>query len=223
MTIPSFSLRSIGPRWVRILAVVALACLVIAVVSGLRGPILRSAGWALVVDDPLEPADIIVVTVAASGAGLLEAADLVRRGISQRVAVFAEAPSALDLELLRRGIPFEPDSARSVRSLKTLGVPAVEEIPSAPDGSEGEAEAIADWSTQRQFRAIVVVSATDHSRRLRRLLHRSMKNHRITVMVRPSRRFGFDPDRWWETRGGIRTEIFELQKLLFDLVRHPLS
>jgi hypothetical protein len=32
-----------------------------------------------------------------------------------------------------------------------------------------------------------------------------------------------DPDRWWETRRGVRTEIVELQKLLLDVVLHPMS
>jgi hypothetical protein len=32
-----------------------------------------------------------------------------------------------------------------------------------------------------------------------------------------------DPDRWWKTRGGVRTEIIELQKLLLDFTLHPIS
>jgi hypothetical protein len=30
----------------------------------------------------------------------------------------------------------------------------------------------------------------------------------------------FDPDRWWESRDGVKTEIVELQKLLLDVVLH---
>jgi len=32
-----------------------------------------------------------------------------------------------------------------------------------------------------------------------------------------------DPGRWWETRDGVRTEIIEFQKLLLDLIRHPIG
>ena len=28
---------------------------------------------------------------------------------------------------------------------------------------------------------------------------------------------------WWETGGGVRIEIVELQKLLLDLALHPIS
>ena len=50
-----------------------------------------------------------------------------------------------------------------------------------------------------------------------------MKGHPTHVTVRPSRYSSFDPDRWWETRGGIRTGLIELQKLMLDVVLHPLS
>jgi hypothetical protein len=163
----------------------------------------------------------VVVSVAARGAGLLEAAELVRRGVASQVAVFEELPSDLDRELARRGIPYESDSSRSVTSLRALGVATVEQIPGGEGGSEAEVAAIARWSKQRRWRSIVVVTATDHSRRFRRLLHRSMKTDPTQVMVQPAR--GFDPDRWWQTRDGARAGIFELQKLLLDVARHPWS
>jgi hypothetical protein len=50
-----------------------------------------------------------------------------------------------------------------------------------------------------------------------------MKGHPTRVTVQPARYSSFDPDRWWETRGGIRTEIVELQKLVFEAVLHPMS
>jgi hypothetical protein len=69
----------------------------------------------------------------------------------------------------------------------------------------------------------VLVAARDHSRRLRRVLDRAMKGHPTRVTVHPERYSSFDPDRWWETRDGVWTEIDELQKLLSDAVRHPMS
>jgi hypothetical protein len=42
-------------------------------------------------------------------------------------------------------------------------------------------------------------------------------------MVHAARYSSFDPDRWWETRGGVRIEIVELQKLLLGVMLHPMS
>ena len=88
---------------------------------------------------------------------------------------------------------------------------------------EAEARVLADWCDEHRFRSIVFVSTRDHSRRLRRVLQRSMEGHQTRITVRPARHSPFDPDRWWETRSGVRTEIIEFQKLLLDLIRHPIG
>ena len=91
------------------------------------------------------------------------------------------------------------------------------------DGTEEEVKALPPWCDEQQLQSIVFVAHTDHTRRLRRVLDRIMKGHATRVMVKPARYTNFDPDRWWETRGGIRTEIIELQKLLYEIVLHPMS
>ena len=63
------------PRWIPILVVLALAFAIVSIRS-FREPVLRAAGWALVVNEPpVAPADIIVLTLDSGGAGALEAAD----------------------------------------------------------------------------------------------------------------------------------------------------
>jgi uncharacterized SAM-binding protein YcdF (DUF218 family) len=212
------------PRWARIMAVVVLAGAIILGVPAVRPSVLRAAGWALVANDGLEPSDIIVIAVDAGGAGVLEAADLVHAGIAPRVAVFAGGPpDSVEREFARRGIAYEGPIPLKLPLLKALGVTAIELIPTAVAGTTSEADALSGWCAQRRFQSIVVVSATDHSRRLRRMLRRAMKNHQTRVIIRPARHSTFDPDRWWETRAGVRTEIIEIQKLLFDVIRHPIS
>jgi microcompartment protein CcmK/EutM len=210
-------------RWGRVLVVVVLSGVVLAGVPALREPILRAAGWALVVDESIERADIIVIAADSDGAGVLEAADLVRSGTATRVAVFADPPDAVDREFIRRGVPYEDRAARSTRQLRALGVKDVEQIPRPSAGTEAEAVVLPAWCRQHQIRSVVIVSTRDHSRRMRRVLARAMKGQPTTATVRPSRYSAFDPDRWWETRDGIRTELIELQKLVLDVMRHPTS
>jgi hypothetical protein len=212
-------------RWIRIVAVVVLLSMIAIGVPAIRWHILRSAGWALVLrQPPAKSADVIVVAVDADGAGALEAADLVRSGVSPRVAVFTDPPDPIvDAEFLRRGIPYEDAAAVSIRQLRALGVDNMEQIARTVAGSEEEGDVLPAWCDQRQYRSVVVVTTSDHSRRLGRVLRRSMKGHQASVTVQAARHSKFDPDRWWLTRGGTRTEIFELEKLLLDLVRHPFS
>ena len=206
-----------------ILAALALATIATAAIRPLRELVLRAAGWALVVkSEPVAPFDMIVLSIDSDGAGALEAADLVHSGISKRVAVFRDPPSGEDFEFIRRGLPYEDAGAREICQLAMLGVTDVVKI-SRVDGTESEGQVLPQWSDEQHLKSIMVVSTKDHSRRLLRVLERAMRGHPTQVTVRPARYSSFDPDRWWETRGGVRTEIVELQKLLLDVVRHPNS
>jgi hypothetical protein len=207
-------------RPVTIVAALALAAFAV-VATSLREHVLRAAGWALVInDEPVAPADVIVLSIDSAGAGALEASDLVQSGVSKRVAVFQDPPSGEDHEFIRRGLPYEDAAARQIRQLKMLGVTDFTQI-SRIDGTESEGKMLPQWCDQQHLRSILVVAGKDHSRRLRRVLDRDMEGHSTHVTVRAARYSSFDPDRWWETRAGVRTEIVELQKLLLDVVRHP--
>jgi hypothetical protein len=209
------------PLWASVAVALAVAAFAIIAIRPVREPVLRAAGWALVIkDEPVAPADIIVITIDSDGAGALEAADLVRAGVAKRVAVFADPPSGEDFEFIRRGLPYENAAATQIRQLAMLGVTDVVEIPKV-NGTESEGRVLSQWSDAQHLRSIVVVAARDHSRRLQRVLERDMKGHPTQVTVRAERYSDFDPDRWWKTRGGARTGIVELQKLLLDFVLHP--
>jgi uncharacterized SAM-binding protein YcdF (DUF218 family) len=211
------------PRWATIIATLALVVFAILAIRPIREPVLRAAGWALVVkDEPVAPADVIVVSIDSEGAGALEAADLVHSGVSKRVAVFQDPPSGEDFEFIRRGLPYEDAGARQIRQLKMLGVTDVTQI-ARVDGTESEGRELPQWADQQHLGSMVVVSTKDHSRRTQRVLGREMKGHPTQVTVRAARYSSFDPDRWWQSRTGIRTTIFELQKLFLDFVRHPFQ
>jgi hypothetical protein len=209
--------------WQRaLLAVMAVGLLSLAV-PPVRMSVLRAAGRALVAGDALGPADVIVLASDSDGAGVLEAADLVSDGVATRVAVFEDPPDpVVDREFIRRGVPYENAAARSVRQLEALGVKHVEQIPRAVAGTEDEGRVLPEWCRSHQFRSVVVITTADHSRRLRRVLRRGMKGYGTRVIVRPARHSTFEPDAWWQTRGGIRIQVIELQKLILDVVLHPV-
>jgi hypothetical protein len=210
------------PWWAVVLATLAVAAIALVAIRPLRVSLLRAAGWALVLNEPVAHADAIVLTVDSGGSGALEGADLVHSGVAKRVAVFADPPSGEDFEFIRRGLPYENAAARQIRQLASLGVTDVTQI-SKVDGTQSEGRALPRWTDEQHLKSIVVVGVRDHSRRLRRVLARAMKGHPTKVTVVAARYSTFDPDRWWETRNGVRTEIIELEKLLLDYIAHPLS
>jgi hypothetical protein len=201
--------------------VFALAATVIVAVPSVRESVLRAAGWALVANEPAAPADAIVVSLSSGGAGVLEAADLMQSGIATHVAVFNNPPEREDNELIRRGLPYEVASTRQVRQLGWLGVTDIVQITISDGGTE--AEALMARCDQHRFRSIVFVARRGYSRRLQWVLNRAMKGRPTRVKVRAARYSSFDPDRWWETRDGIRIEIVELPLLVLEAILHPMS
>jgi hypothetical protein len=211
------------PKLLLALAVVVGTIGIAFAVPDVRRELLQSAGRSLVTEDPVEPVDAIVVSVDAKGAGVLEAADLVQKGLAARVAVFAEPAKRADQEFIQRGLEIFDTAALSTLQLKAMGVPTVERIPVAVAGTEDEGAILVAWCDQKGFRSVIFISTADHSRRTKRVFERAISGHQTRVFVRFSRYSDFDPNSWWSTRDGARTGIVELEKLLLDVLRHPFS
>src|SRR5258706_1099973 len=98
-------LRHAASAAVRGCFVIVLVAAAVLAVPASRSALLASYGRFLAADDPVQPADIIVVAIDADGAGVLEAADLVPTGIATRVAIFPDPPDAgIYLPLPRLGV-----------------------------------------------------------------------------------------------------------------------
>ncbi len=185
--------------------------------------LLRSVGSGLVAEDPIEPANAIVIANDAEAAGALEAADLVQERIAPHVAVFRRPVSVAARAFAQRGLPYEDSAALAARELRELGVAAVEQILQPVTGTADEGRVLPEWCREQRYRTIVFVSTPDHSRRSRRVLRRATRGQSVRIIVRYSHYSGFDPNAWWHTRSGVRTAITEYEKLLLDILRHPLS
>jgi hypothetical protein len=178
--------------------------------------LLRALGWALVAEDPLQHADVIVISVDAGPAGVLDAADLFNAGIADHIAVFDEEPSLALAALRRRGIAVRTSAELAVERLRQLGVTSSEVI-AAVTGTEDEGRILPPWCAQRRVHRVVFLSARDHTRRTRHVLGKALRARHITLIERAARYSSFDPDTWWRSRNGVRIEIIELQKLLWEL------
>lgn len=205
----------------RVTALLVLLALAIVSAYFTRRPILRFIGWQLVDRDQVSPADVVIVAIDSGSAGVLEAADLVRAGIAPKVAVFSDPPNPADEEFLRRGVPYYDRAEWSAKQLVQLGAGEPIRISRAVSGTEEEGPALRAWCETNGIRSLIVVTLPDHSRRVRRVLRRSLDRSPIKVMVQPAGRAEFDPNDWWQSRTGTRTGVVELQKLALDLVRHP--
>jgi hypothetical protein len=174
----------------------------------------------LVAEDAPAKADIVVISTDALAPGILEADDLVRAGYATRVAIFDRPVVKANRELARRGANPLNLKVSSLRLLHELGIDDVQVLP-AVVGTVDEGRILRDWCAANSIHSIIFISVPDHSRRTRRVLDRALGQHGIKVTLRYAHFAEFDPDTWWQTRGGQRVQAVETEKLLVDYLLHP--
>lgn len=199
----------------------AAALLVAAVGTIAWRPALRWLGALLTVAGSVEHADIAVMTGETGLDGALELADLFADHTVARVGVLTPTPSPAHREFTRRGVLLE-DSARI---LTKLGVPAdaVVLIAAGEGGTTDGTAALATWCLAHGVHRVLVVTSSNHSRRVGRALKRAFDHRGSVVLVRTPRFDPFRPLDWWEDRATLRSGLVELQKLLLDYLRHPFG
>jgi uncharacterized SAM-binding protein YcdF (DUF218 family) len=200
--------------------VVVLGTVSVASVPAWRHSLLRTAGWTLVAQDTPAKADIIVVSSDSSSAGMLEAADLVKTGFASRVAIFDRSDTPLQRELVRRGGPRYDPKGFLIQVLRSQGVSDIVVLPEVV-GTVDEGRVLQQWCAANSIHSLLFISVPDHSRRTRRVLDRALGRQGVRVIVRYAHWSQFDPDSWWQSRYGQRTQITESEKLLVDILRHP--
>ena len=179
------------------------------------------AGRFLDDDDPLEPADLILVLAGARVERWLEGADLYKEGWAPRIVVSPGPVDPIEAELAARGIvyPREGDLARE--AIIATGVPAdaVAVLPDGVDNTAHEAVALLRAAEGRPLRRVIVVTSPYHTRRTGFAFRRAFAGTGVEVRVRGSRYSRADPERkWWRQRSDIRYVTSELPKLVLYAV-----
>jgi len=161
-----------------------------------RRPLLRFAGEAWIIEDPLERADAIIVlsddNFYADRAA--HAADLYRHGMAPLVVAsgrklrpYAGVAELMEHDLVERGVP------------KDKILPIVH----AAENTREEAEALAPQVAQRKWHRVIVVTSNYHTRRARYIFTRVFPSE-TQVRVTGAQDGDFDPDHWWQKRVGIK-------------------
>ena len=174
------------------------------------------AGRYLVVDEPLRPADALVVLAGARVDRWLEAVDLYHEGKARHILLSPGYLEDSEVRLRARGIRYPAATDLIKDAMVQMGIPGevITSIPEGMDNTAHEADATHRIAVQRGWTSIIVVTAPYHTRRSLFAFQRELKGTGIDVQVRGSRYSDIDPERWWKRRGDFRFVSWELQKLL---------
>jgi uncharacterized SAM-binding protein YcdF (DUF218 family) len=187
-----------------VLAAVALICF------------LPFAGRYLVVQQPLEHSDAIVVLAGTRAERWLEGMDLYRAGWAPRIVLSRGRMEAGERRLHEMGIRFPADADLASDAMIQMKVPAeaIQMLPDDLDNTAQEAAAARKLATVSGWTRIIVVTSKYHSRRSAYAFAREFSGVPIRVLVRASNYDASVPNRWWSTRQDFRFVTSELQKLV---------
>ncbi len=173
----------------------------LGVVYLMRHPLLRAAGDSLVVDEPPQPSDAILLLSddnfsadrATRAAELYHgrwAPRIVASG--RRLRAYASIAELMQRDLTDRGVPAD----------------AVIRFPHSADNTREESESLRALVVDRGWHRVLVVTSNCHTRRAR-YVYRRIFPATVEVRVISVRDSDYDPRHWWESRRGIKLFVLE--------------
>lgn len=187
-------------------AVAAVALLAAAAAWAAHPWWLAALGRFLVVEDPLEPADVIVVLGGDWKGRLEHGVELFQRGVAPRLLVTGGrwvAPGTTESDLLaalarQKGVPRA--AILQERTSASTWEDAVRSLPLV---------------CRMGARRVVLVTSSWHSRRARWVFRRVYGPWGIQVLSSPSAEWRFALERWWQYPDGGETVVVEYVRLLW--------
>jgi uncharacterized SAM-binding protein YcdF (DUF218 family) len=174
-----------------------------------RRPILRFAGESWIVDETLDHADAIIVLSDDNfyADRVTRAAELMRDGKAplvvasgRRLRPYAGIAELMQHDLIERGVAKE----------------RILVFPHDADSTREEAEALANFVTEKKWTTVLLVTSNYHTRRARYVFRKIFPGN-VQLAVVSARDGDFDPQRWWEKRKSLKYFTREFVGLLVAL------
>jgi DUF218 domain-containing protein len=183
--------------------------------------VLLGVGRWLVVEDPLEKAQAIVVLSGRMPLRALEAAKLYREGYAPRVWVTHSSEPGATLEGMQ--IPYLGEDFYNLRVLVREGVPAdtIRVLEPPILNTADEIRAVSAALKEEKGGTVIIVTSKVHTRRVRILWHRIVAG-RGQAIVRAASGDPFEPRRWWRTTSDALDVVRELLGILNAWAGLPL-
>ena len=171
-----------------------------------RHPLLRFAAEELIVEDPLEKSEAIIVLSDDNfyADRVTRAAELYRQGLASvvvasgvRLRPYAGISELMTHDLVERGVPKEHILA----------------FPHDADDTREEALALKTLVAQKNWKSVIVVTSNYHTRRAR-FIFRTIFPSEVRIEMAGARDADFDPANWYEHRRSRKRFAHEAAGLL---------
>jgi uncharacterized SAM-binding protein YcdF (DUF218 family) len=200
----------------RSVALIALGVMLVLAAIAVLG-----VGRWLVVENPLEKADAIVILSGRIPIRAIEAARLYREGYASQIWLTRPEEPAASLEAL--GIPYSGEDFFNARVLVHEGVPlsAIRVLAPPINNTADEVLAIAAELRRENGSTVIIVTTKAHTRRVHRLWQQ-LAGGQGRAIVRAAAGDPFDPAHWWRTTGDALDVVREVLGVLNAWAGLPL-
>jgi len=172
---------------------------------------LDALGTALITDDPLRPADAILVLAGESRQGdrVMHAVSLYKRGLAP-LLVLSGTPMG-----------FRTHEAEVMqRHAKYLGVPSerIVAVKHESDSTRDEADVLVPFLRQRGAKEVILVTSNSHTGRAKRIFEKAAGPSGPRFLASPADDGTFDPIGWWMRRRDAKTFFYEAVKTVWSAI-----
>lgn len=197
--------------------IISICCLMVVLTGLFHAKILIGLAGFLIVDDPLVPADALVMLNGEVETRPFHAADLFHRKMAPLILVAKTAQSPPE----QLGIlPNTADVAIDV--MKKLGVSPKDAVRvDTPDGVTStwdEALALREYIRTRPIRQIIVVTSAFHTRRTAWTFKKVFDGLPVSIRMSAAPQWGFEQTNWWGCEEGLISFCNEYIKMMYYLV-----
>lgn len=178
-------------------ALLVLLSLVIVLIA-FGAVVFLGVGQWLVVEDPLDKAQAIVVLSGRMPMRAKEAARLYNMAYAPQIWLTRNNEPAASLQELH--IAFLGEDFYNSRVLMHEGVPsnAIQVLEPATDNTADEIRTIAEELEREKGSAVIIVTTKVHTRRVH-MLWKELSGGHGRVIVRAASTDTFEPEHWWRT------------------------
>jgi uncharacterized SAM-binding protein YcdF (DUF218 family) len=185
--------------------------------SYFHAPILTRIGSYLIVEHPLEKADLVVCLMGRPVERGLAAAEVYSKGLAPQIIIAREELPDGYAVLGEKKVHYPESRDLLVMMLQGLGVPRSALVTSERfvGSTFDEARALRELVIKNGYGSLIIVTSPTHTKRAWLTFKKVFEKDKVKIMVAPSQYSDFKSDSWWKKEKYVQEVIIEYQKLLY--------
>lgn len=206
--------------WLKIILIVILVILALSATAyWLRVPLMTTMARLLIIDDPLQPAEIIYILNGEVNTRPFHAAQLFERDLASQIVIPREEDGpASEIGLYPNGTDV------SVNILQEEGVPEeniiVVEVEGGVTSTYDEAIILRDYIEANNIESVIVVTSSFHTRRSQWIFQKVLTDGNIQFQMSAAPQWKFDETDWWQEEMGMVMLANEYLKFAYYLAKY---